>query len=178
MNTLIKKTSYFRNSLVYKKLPGFTLLELLFVILLTSIVVSLTFTYFTAFRKYMSEISKDSEYETEIMRFETFLRFDIEKSEFLAMDQNSDYSLKCDGTNIYYYFGEEFVIRTMDQSDDTLFAREIKFNPEFYPENDTLVVSFNLNITDLNNRIREYWFYKNYPIKTKFDIHFNKTMNQ
>jgi len=159
-------------------LPGFTLLEMLFVILLTSIVVSLTFTYFTAVRRYLVQINNESNFETEIMRFETFLRFDIEKSDYLIWEENRNFLLKCAGTNTNYLFGEKYIVRTWEQSDDTLFAAEIEISPEYFPENDTLIKSFNLIITDANRRLREYWFYKTYTIKTRFDMQFNNIINK
>jgi len=163
-------------NLLKKKFEGFTLLETLFVILLTSIVVSLIFVYFNTFQRYMLQINKTTDYEIQILRFESLMQFDLDRAKYIILKEEDPVKILLAETQINYVIGENFIVRNQNEVPDTLKATNISFIPMLLNESDFLLEGFIVNVIDFNNRTRDYAFYKKYDEKTNFE-EFIKTKN-
>jgi type II secretory pathway pseudopilin PulG len=153
----------------YQHLQGFTLLETLFVILLTSIVVSLIFVYFNTFQRYIIHLNKSTEYELQVFRFESLMQYDLDRSTRIVLNTEYTPEIYCFGTNISYTIGDKYIARTQQEVTDTLKAVKIDFTPQFFPGSDSLLEAITVGIEDVNNRTRSYSFYKIYDEKTNFE---------
>lgn len=165
-----------KQNLLKKKLGGFTLLETLFVILLTSIVVSLIFVYFNTFQRYMLQINKTTDYEIQILRFESLMQFDLDRAKYVILKEEYPDKILLPETQINYVIGENYIVRNQNEVPDTLKATNISFTPMLFNGSEFLLEGFIVNITDFNNRTRNYAFYKRYDEKTNFE-EFLKTKN-
>jgi type II secretory pathway pseudopilin PulG len=164
-----------KNNRTYKhpfKLKGFTLLETLFVVLLTAIVISLTFVYFNTFQKYIQSQNKIMNYELEVLRFESLMNYDIDRCAFITQNGNA---ITMEGIHVAYEFFEMYLVRHQYENTDTLKGKRIDWLTETEEaDNDELVKTIEVAITDLKNRQRNYIFFKDYDIKTKFEAYINK----
>jgi prepilin-type N-terminal cleavage/methylation domain-containing protein len=150
-------------------IKGFTLLEMLFVILLSAIVVSLTFLYFNAFNRYISQITRLSEYELQVLRMESLLTYDIDRAASIQINKDNTTFMSVLGTNVDYEFAVNYIVRIQEENSDTLKCEELLFSPEYNRGSNKTIKSFELQITDHNNRKRTYSFNKNQTSKMKYE---------
>ncbi len=151
-------------------LKGFTLVEMLIVILLTSIIVSLTFLYFNTIQKYIITQSNVDDYELEIMRFESFLRYDINRSSGLTI---IDDELIMSDLNVTYFFSDELIIRDQYEQHDTLKVSDALLTPVYDEKLSDLLVQFKLSFYDADYRLREYVYLVPQDIETKYKSFLN-----
>ena len=150
-------------------IEAFTLLETLFVILLTTIVVSLVFVYFNAFQRYMLHVNNTTRYETDVLRFETLMQWDLDRARKIVMSEGDYDEIECVGIGIFYEIGQKYIVRFQDDIPDTLKGKSIIFTPLFYKSSDNLLTGFEIEMEDFNDRIRGYSFYKQYDEKINFE---------
>lgn len=148
---------------------GFTLLETLFVILLTSIVVSLIFVYFNTFQRYIVQLNKASVYEIQVLRFESLMQFDLDRSSKVLYAEADLPEIICKGPAITYIVGETFMVRLQNDVADTLKANKLELIPLFVDGSDSLMKAFTIEFEDFNLRNRSYSFYIRYAEKTIFE---------
>lgn len=149
-------------------IKGFTLLEMLIVILLTAIVVSMAFLYFNTFNRYIAQINHSSEVELQILRFESLLSYDIDRAEEVLFDLDETTIIEFVGINTSYHFSDSFISRKQDSSVDTLKFDEIVIRPEYFSDTETLLKGFELILKDGKKRERVYYF--NIPASAKQDF--------
>lgn len=154
------------------KLKGFTLLETLFVVFLTSIVISLTFVYFTTFQKYIQGQNNTLNYELEVLRFESLMQYDIDRSTRLVRKGNS---LVLEGIDMQYTFFESYLVRHQYENSDTLQGNNVKWHTqsEIF-KGIEIISSVEVSVIDFKNRSRNYIFRKDYDIKTKLESYNKK----
>jgi type II secretory pathway pseudopilin PulG len=150
------------------RVEGFTLLETLFVILLTTIVISLVFVYFNTFQKYTANSEKVIIYEKDILRFESLMQYDIDRSRELYF---SDDDVILNDIDVSYKLTENMIIRDQSGSVDTLRAREIQFDVYYQSDEIPLVKGIEINLTDLNNHHRTYYFYRDNDFQSIFNTY-------
>jgi type II secretory pathway pseudopilin PulG len=150
------------------KLNGFTLLETLIVLLLTSMVVSLTFAYFSAFQKYMRQNISTSAYETNILRFESLINYDLERFDEVSVD-NWDNLLLGKEKEITYKFNDHYIIRYQESSQDTLKIEDLEYEYIYMKKHPALLSALKLDFIDLSGRNHNYYFYKEYSVKARFN---------
>ncbi len=155
-------------------LKGFTLLETLFVILLTSIVLSLTFLYFNTFQKYITSITRTSGYEADILRFESLLVYDIDRAFAVRLKSTYSSDIECSGINVGYEINEGHIIRTQNNVSDTVWCESVELIPYFHHPSREKLKGFELEVTDFRNRTRIYGFYKNSTEKDEFEKHWKQ----
>lgn len=143
---------------------------MLIVILLTSIIVSLTFLYFNTIQKYIITQSNVDDYELEIMRFESFLRYDINRSSGLTI---IDDELIMSDLNVTYFFSDELIIRDQYEQHDTLKVSDALLTPVYDEKLSDLLVQFKLSFYDADYRLREYVYLVPQDIETKYKSFLN-----
>lgn len=147
---------------------GFTLLETLIVLLLTSMVVSLTFAYFNAFQKYMRQNITTSRYETDILRFESLIVYDFKRFNKVVVDEWDQLILGQDEA-IVYKFNEKSIVRFQEGSTDTLKIKNLEYDYLYSEEYPNLLSVIKLNFNDLSGKNHQCYFYKEYPVKDRFN---------
>lgn len=152
---------------------GFTLLETLIVLLLTSMVVSLTFAYFGAFQKYMRQSITSSAYETNILRFESLINYDFEYYNEVLVDDWGNLILGKDAA-ISYTFSNNNIIRYQESNYDTLKIKNIEYEYLYMKEHPDLLSTIKMNFIDLSGRNHKYCFYKEYSVKVRFNVFYKE----
>lgn len=140
--------------------PGFTLLEVLIVILLTAIVISLTFLYFSTFNRYVAQINSSAGFELQVLRFESLLYYDVDRATEIKINEGPTTYVDFIGTEVSYIFKEDMIIREQYENNDTLQCKEVIFTPGYLSEVHNTLVGLGIELTDKNNRIRAYMFEK------------------
>ena len=99
-------------------LKGFTIIELLVAMALTSIIMMLGMATISHFIRFFNEIKKNSERQTAIIQFYEVLNHDVNRSEKVFWDEK----IICINTDqtISYQFNKEFIVRSINQNYDTL----------------------------------------------------------
>ncbi|MBN1115644.1 MAG: hypothetical protein JXA77_00445 [Bacteroidales bacterium] len=150
-----------------KKLPGFTILETLLTVLLTSIILSLSFLYFNSFQKYLHLNSKNLEYETSILRFESLLNYDLDRCVYVLLDADKEIALTIENEEIIYSLTDRYFVRKGNKSFDTLNINSGNLSVNYYPNTD-LITGIKIEFDDINNTKRLYYSIKKYSEKDIF----------
>ena len=98
-----------------KKIPAFTLSEMVVVLILTSIVVGLAFSVLTLVQKHMQTIQNNFSLNTEINKLEQSLWLDFNRYNKIVFDNREDklvFSTAID--SIVYKINENYIVRDID----------------------------------------------------------------
>ena len=141
-----------------------------FVLLLTSIVISLAFAYFNTFQRYLQNQNKVTTYEMQVLRFESLMYYDFDRANALHFKHGV---LICSGTNVEYEFNDKNIIRYQNNETDSLKGDNINYFFYYAQKRSSEIIGLELEVTDFHNRKRVYAFTKENDEKTKFE-NFNK----
>lgn len=159
-----------------KAVPGFTILETLIVLLLTSLVVSLSFAYFSAFQKYMRQNIRTTDYEVNVLRFESLLTYDFDRCEKIY-PQNNELILEKNGEEIIYIFQDDRLIREHAGNTDTLIMQSVDFDMIYSEKHPTLLTGLQINLLDINHEPRTFYLRKEYPVKIRYFDFYKKNFS-
>jgi prepilin-type N-terminal cleavage/methylation domain-containing protein len=155
--------------ILFKKVNGFTLLEVLIVMILTSLVISLTYTYFNAFQHYIRKTIGMGEQETAILRLETLLIKDFDKASAVLFKQDSGILVvKNNKTEIQYTISDSSAIRYFGNAADTLVINGLYIKPEYFTGQDSLILALTLGVNEKERPTRSYRFFMDYPALMTF----------
>ncbi|MCW3787900.1 PulJ/GspJ family protein [Plebeiibacterium sediminum] len=150
-----------------KKMNGFTIHELLIVMIITSIVILLSYTVIQNYYQLFSEIVDTGNSQTEINQFYQLLIADFDKAEVVTFNGK----LQCDvaGEMISYEFDSSFVARVSVYSIDTIRLSCTNTNFTYANESSGLINYFSVvcNIQKVEVPIS---IYKQYPIGKYLEI--------
>ncbi|CAM1359202.1 type II secretion system protein [Tenacibaculum xiamenense] len=114
------------------KLKGYTILELLITMVITSIIVSILYVLFSMLSQRYLAFNKNEIEVTEVSMFKNTLKRDVYKSDYLILNFNE---LKCIRNNqtLIYSFGDSYITRRLKKSSviDTFEIKVKKTTPSF-----------------------------------------------
>lgn len=114
-----------------RKLRAFTLLELLFVMILTTIILGMGYFAFSTAVKQMYVYKENSKKIAEKFLFTTFLQRDF--MEAASVFKSSDTLVFSNAMNerLQYFFSDEYIVRSTNSVEDTFFYKTQNKNEKF-----------------------------------------------
>lgn len=151
-------------------MPAFTILELLIVMLLSGIVVGLTFLYFTQFQRYIRQQFSASEVYMCSGQFNTVFQQDIDNSGEVYYQSPDLIRVIQSENEIQYEFNEDRIIRKLENVNDTFRLTTSHLSVHEMEDYNDLVdfMEFEVNIDD--GHPQQVSFVKEYNSKTLFTI--------
>ena len=102
-----------------KKIPSFTIMELLVVMVLISIVISSGALLYLQFNRYLENNIKQTGTENTVMLFTHAFIQDINQPGEITANNYEITINKKDGNQIHYTFDDKFIVRTIEETSDT-----------------------------------------------------------
>ncbi|SEC56469.1 prepilin-type N-terminal cleavage/methylation domain-containing protein [Tenacibaculum sp. MAR_2009_124] len=145
------------------KVKGYTILELLIAMVITSIIISILYILFSMLSQRCLAFNRNEFEVTQISMLKNTLKRDFYKSDYLIFDLGQ---LTCIGNNqtISYSLGDGFVTRRLKENSnvDTFEVKVKQINPVFFDEKDLKILK-NLSIrVDFLGRDLGFHFSKEY----------------
>jgi hypothetical protein len=153
---------------IYSRLKAFTIIEMLFVMMLTAIVTSLTYLYFTQFSLYLKNSTMGDNRYLNFSQFSMVFRTDMDNAAAIHFDGNAVIIATHSDTNITYQIEKRWVIRATDVVEDTFRFRVADLKIQELDLHKGLVKTIEFDaVFDSNNYI-SYLYLKEYPSLTLF----------
>ena len=102
------------------KIAGFTILEVVIVMLLISVVMAMAYAVFFMVRSYENKMNASNASQNEYLLAAAVFRIDIQKADYLEMGKDSSLICVTGEQSINYELEGQFLIRTKDEVSDTL----------------------------------------------------------
>lgn len=152
------------------KIKAFTLIELLVVLILTGVLVSLVGGIFYYLFVYQQQIDRKPVAVNSMQQLDYLLKKDFDQSERLFYDEGN---LACISSqdSVQYAFDGNTIIRMQSIMVDTF---EIGAVPGRIEKIGDLLKSFEMEITDQQNRTVKHRYEKSYGVATYFEIYENQ----
>ena len=111
----MKKYSFTIRNVCRQKVTGFTIHEMVVVVLLTSLVVGLAFSVLGLVRKQMGAIRQNFQYQEAVHKFEQRLWLDMHRCNYAYYDiRNNELKMTNVLSTVTYRFGDQYVLRNAD----------------------------------------------------------------
>ncbi len=120
-----------------RKLKSFTLLEMMIALMLTSIIVSISYLSYMIIFKEMSGYKNKSKLISEILQINTNLQADINKSDAVYWKNDALFFFCPQNVEIKYYFRNNFILRESGMVQDTFFISPFDLQKKFLNNNQT-----------------------------------------
>ncbi|MBN1953397.1 MAG: type II secretion system protein [Bacteroidales bacterium] len=152
-----------------RKLPGFTLVEMLFVMLLGAIVMGLTYMYFSRFQQYLSQVKKQEDKYMVLGQLNTLLQTEFQNAEEVYFIQPDQLILLEEENEIVYAFRDEGIVRTKGENRDTFKLSSNTLRVSELEENNWLVSEFSFDAETEKDQMVPFFMHKEYTGKTLFE---------
>jgi prepilin-type N-terminal cleavage/methylation domain-containing protein len=154
-----------------KSLPGFTVIELLIVMLLSGIVVGITYLYFTQFQSYLRQTSVRSDQYFSAGQLHMVLQHDMEQAQQVFFSSPDELHLHLNETEIEYVFDAEYIVRKHPVSSDTFQIQILDIKVDEMEDYQDLVKTIELETRMNNQDLLRFELYKDYTAKTLFNLY-------
>lgn len=124
--SMINKFRKHRNHLT-RRLPGFTILEIMVALVITTVVAAMATWAFSNIQKYVNSYRKNEAQNLDFARFITFFNFDIRQSESIVYVNDELVFTFASGEETGYLFFDDCIVRSEQRLDDTLFIETTSF---------------------------------------------------
>ncbi|MGD2034792.1 MAG: prepilin-type N-terminal cleavage/methylation domain-containing protein [Bacteroidales bacterium] len=151
-----------------RKLKAFTILELLIVMMLSAIVVGMTYLYFTQFRHYLQTTYQQEEDYARLYRFEFALQKDIDLATELFSPSENELEVRFGDEEIRYVFDEGRVVRETGNTADTMELKLTGTSFQVLEEYNGLIESLDLEMETEPGKRLSLVFMKEYPAAVLF----------
>lgn len=162
----MKKLSYLN-----RLMPAFTVLELIIVMILSGIVIGLTYLYFTQFQHYIRQASLGSEAYIGLDQFSTVFQKDMDDAGEIYYRVPSTIRLLKDEEEIDYSFEGNVIIRKLEYSNDTFHIKSANLDVLEMEDYNDLVEYIGFDIQIENDAMQQASFIKDYNSKTLFNFY-------
>ena len=102
-----------------KKLPAFTLIEVIVVMVISGIVVSASYFCYSMITRQMNLYRSHTDKTLEAVLLQTVIENDLHTSAFVRNETDYELELSSSDKKIYYVFGSNFILRKLDSVTDT-----------------------------------------------------------
>jgi len=150
------------------ELKAFTVLEMLFVMMLSAIVTGLTYMYFTQFSHYLKKSTTSDNTYLNYSMFNFVYMKDLNDAETIHYNGKDKISLVKSNEEITYQIDEQSIIRGTDNSQDTFKFKVNELEILEVESHKQLVSSIRFEaVFDTNNSLTNYYL-KEYPSEILF----------
>ncbi|WP_340064293.1 hypothetical protein [Ascidiimonas aurantiaca] len=168
----MKKDGFKLGRLRRQKVAGFTIHEMVVVVLLTSLVVGLAFSVLGLVRKQMGAIRQNFQNQEAVHKFEQRLWLDMHRCNYVYYDNgNNELKMTSAVLTITYTFGDQYVLRNADTLEMAITKKQLYFDG--YPVENGLVDAIELT-TARNFLGRDLFIFKD----NDADIYMNGFQNR
>ena len=115
-----------------RKLKSFTIIELLVTIMLSSLVVLITYTTYDIVTQQYFIKKKFYQEINDITRLHLELQDEFEKSESIRCENDKIYFIKSTVDSICYQFLDNNIVRTKKDFSDSIFLKPVSFKKKFF----------------------------------------------
>ncbi len=119
------------------RVKGFTIFEMLIVMVVSSIAVTLSILIWLNLQKFFSKISKESETRTEILLLKDQLREDLKTAQALHMEADG-FRLSNSTEDISYRVADDYLVRESEMGTDTFKVKILEIESTPTKENSKL----------------------------------------
>jgi prepilin-type N-terminal cleavage/methylation domain-containing protein len=149
-----------------KKLPAFTLLELLIGMIISSIVIGFGYAAYSLIYKQYLGYKKVKEKIVEITQFDHVLTTDITAAETISFNDNTLSLYGKDSKTLQYHFQDVLILRTENETTDTFKIAPVHLKTDFFlPGKTIFVTQFSFDAETLEER-EHFSFTKSYSSET------------
>jgi len=146
-----------------KKIKSFTIIELMVTIILSSLVVLLTYTFYDIIAKQFYSKKQFYQRINEVTRLHLELQDEFEKSETIRCADNEVFFVKSSGDSICYEFSDSSIIRKRNDMLDTIFLEADNIKKGYFDKDIVFGVINKLCFTVKDrNDTYSFDFYKEY----------------
>lgn len=156
-----------------KKIKAFTIIELLMVMMLSGIVIGLTFLYFAQFRHYLQSTYKQEDSYSELYRFQFAIQKDIVFAQEIYAPSTDEILIRFANNEIKYLFDNSWVVRETQLATDTIKLKIFDVSFNIQPEYNNLVKSIDIELEAESDKSLLLSFTKEYSAATLF-VNFKK----
>ncbi len=150
------------------KIRAFTVLELLMVMMLSGIVVGLTFLYFTQFRHYLQSIYQQESAYSQLHRFQFALQKDIALAKEIYAPSEDEIRIVFANDEVEYLFDSDWIVRETEMATDTIPLRIVDVSLNVLTEYNKLIGDIELELEAEPERRIQLSFTKEYCSATLF----------
>lgn len=117
-----------------KRLKAFTLMELLVAMLISTIVVGISYqAYHIVYQQYMS-YRKNNQLINNVFMLHTALQTDFMNAKFVNKKEDAVVMKDKDGNKIIYFFDQNYILRNVNEMQDTFFVSANDMHLKFISE--------------------------------------------
>jgi prepilin-type N-terminal cleavage/methylation domain-containing protein len=149
------------------RLKGFTLLEVLIALVISSILFGMVLSVFSSLKNVYSDKFQKSSHNQEFLQVVTLLQTDFENSDYLILSEDSFCFLRNKGDTLRYIFLSDGFIRSIANISDTI-TLNIQPKEIVFVDNSQVLVSQLLLNAKINNLIYPIHIKKEY---SRFDLY-------
>lgn len=150
-------------------IKAFTLLEMIFVMMLTAIVTGLTYMYFTQFSHYLKKSTSSDNFYVNFNLFCFVLNKDLSESSVIRFNGKDEiYTGFDDKKETLYRIEKNFIIRESESSTDTFKFKIKDLKIQELEKHYMLVNQIEFNASIDSGNFISYSFLKEYPSETLF----------
>lgn len=143
--------------MISKKIPAFTLTEMLIVLAISTIIAGLAFTIISLFGRNIQAIENNYSLSTELNLFEQQMTIDFNRFHTVSYNINRDeLSLKTPLDSIVYKFDEGFTLRNLDTLLSQKMIKKLYFSGKEIKEGEIDAVEFKLTENQKNSSVFIY----------------------
>jgi type II secretory pathway component PulJ len=153
-----------------KSIPAFTIIELLVALLLGSIVVGMTYMYFSRFQDYLKNTFTQENTYSELNRLQFVLQRDFDAARTIFPAGIDELIMNMEQTEITYQFEEDRILRETGEASDTFNLRVVNYLANSLKEYNDLVISVELELLPEPEKQVYLFCSKVYPAETRFSI--------
>jgi len=150
------------------KIRAFTVLELLIVMVLSGIVIGLTFLYFTQFRHYLQSTYREENTYAQLLRFQFALGKDITMATEVFSPSTDELQVKFADDEVLYVFDKEWVVRETTMASDTTKLKIIDVSFHTLEDHNDLVREVELEVETGSGEELSLAFAKDYSSAVLF----------
>lgn len=158
----------------FNKVKAITVLEVMISLIISSLVISLSYQSFQLIRQMHSTYSKKREVEESFLSFDKIFSKDFEKASLVLSDGNRKIICVLGGREIQYYFYQDYILRESGGISDTF---QVVHDVEFHVFPETSMTGYPLiQKVELNSSLGDYLIPFLYQKQYSPDITLNRKL--